>query len=276
MYQPSINRIDFKKQFDYLAGSGCQRQRTVVHRLLKTSSLPYLRQPMGQKKRIRFEAIKHFSNVLEYPQDMQGKWNSFFKNKGAISLELACGKGEYAVGLGRLFAERNFIGIDIKGNRIWRGAKTAMDEGMANVAFIRSHIDKVTDYFSPGEVSEIWITFPDPQLRVSRSKKRLTHPRFLRLYQKILQEGGLVHLKTDSPDLYQFTLTVINLFELEWLEQTDHVYEEEMIKPELLIQTHYERLDIARSNRVHYICFRLNKDLPPEKDEILKQILSEQ
>ncbi len=225
---------------------------------------------MGQKKRIRFEAIKHFPNVLEYPRDMQGKWNSFFKNEAPVTLELACGKGEYAVGLGRLYTNRNFIGIDIKGNRIWRGAKTALDEGLANVAFIRSHIDKITDYFSPGEVSEIWITFPDPQLRGSRSKKRLTHPGFLRLYQKILQEGGLVHLKTDSPDLYQFTLAVINLFELELLEQTDHVYEQEMIKPELLIKTHYESLDIAQSNRIHYICFRLNKELPLEKDDTLK------
>ncbi|MEK7200025.1 MAG: tRNA (guanosine(46)-N7)-methyltransferase TrmB, partial [Bacteroidota bacterium] len=231
--------------------------------------------PMGQKKRIRFEAIKHFPNVLEYPRDMQGKWNSFFKNEAPVTLELACGKGEYAVGLGRLYTNRNFIGIDIKGNRIWRGAKTALDEGLANVAFIRSHIDKITDYFSPGEVSEIWITFPDPQLRGSRSKKRLTHPGFLRLYQKILQEGGLVHLKTDSPDLYQFTLAVINLFELELLEQTDHVYEQEMIKPELLIKTHYESLDIAQSNRIHYICFRLNKELPLEKDDTLKQLLSE-
>jgi tRNA (guanine-N7-)-methyltransferase len=206
---------------------------------------------------------------------MRGKWNAFFKNEGAITLELACGKGEYAVGLGRMHPERNFIGIDIKGNRIWRGAKTALDEGLANVAFVRSHIDKVTDYFTPGEVSEIWITFPDPQLRGSRAKKRLTHPRFLRLYKKILKEGGLVNLKTDSPDLYQFTLAVINLFELELLEHTDQVYKQEIIKPELMIKTHYEGLDIAQSNTIHYICFRINKELPLEKDEVLKQLLSE-
>ena len=230
---------------------------------------------MGQKKLIRFEAIKHFENVLEYPQNMPGKWSSFFKNDGPITLELACGKGEYAIGLGRMHPERNFIGIDIKGNRIWRGAKTALDEGLTNVAFVRSHIDKITDYFTPGEVSEIWITFPDPQLRGSRAKKRLTHPRFLRLYQKILKEGGLVNLKTDSPDLYQFTLTVINLFELELLENTDEVYRQESIKPELMIKTHYEALDIAKSNTIHYICFRINKDLGLEKDEVLKQLLRE-
>jgi tRNA (guanine-N7-)-methyltransferase len=230
---------------------------------------------MGQKKLIRFEAIKHFSNVLEYPQDMQGKWKDFFKNDSAITLELACGKGEYAVGLGRLHPARNFIGIDIKGNRIWRGAKTALDEGLANVAFIRSHIDKVTDYFAPGEVAEIWITFPDPQLRGSRAKKRLTHPRFLRHYRQILQNNGLVHLKTDSPDLYQFTLAVINLFELELLENTDQVYAQPEVTPELQIRTHYENLDIAQSNRVHYLCFLINKELPKEKDEILKQLYSE-
>ena len=230
---------------------------------------------MGQKKLIRFEAIRHFDNVLEYPQNMPGKWNSFFNNEGSITLELACGKGEYAVGLGRIYPERNFIGIDIKGNRIWRGAKTALDEGLVNVAFVRSHIDKVTDYFIPGEVSEIWITFPDPQLRGSRAKKRLTHPRFLRLYQKILKDKGLVHLKTDSPDLYQFTLAVINLFGLELLEYTDKVYAAETVKPELQIKTHYEGLDIAQSNTIHYICFRINKDLPLEKDQLLKQLLSE-
>lgn len=231
---------------------------------------------MGQKKLIRFEAIKHFDNVLEYPKEMPGRWNTFFKNNNSITLELACGKGEYAVGLGRIYPERNFIGIDIKGNRIWRGAKTALDERLTNVAFVRSHIDKVTDYFALSEVSEIWITFPDPQLRGSRAKKRLTHPRFLRLYKKILKEGGLVHLKTDSPDLYQFTLTVISLFELDLLEQSDNVYLQKDIKPELMIKTHYEGLDIAQSNRIHYICFRINKELPVEKDETLKQLLSEQ
>ena len=136
---------------------------------------------MGQKKLQRFAEIRTFANVLEYPQQMQGKWASFFKNTNPITLELACGKGEYAVGLGRLYPERNFLGIDLKGNRIWVGAKKALDENLNNVGFIRSHIDKITQYFNKGEVSEIWITFPDPQLRTSRAKKRLTHPYFLRL-----------------------------------------------------------------------------------------------
>ncbi|MEN9684600.1 MAG: tRNA ((46)-N7)-methyltransferase TrmB [Bacteroidota bacterium] len=230
---------------------------------------------MGQKKLIRFEAIKQFSNVLEYPQGMQGKWAGFFGNENPLTLELACGKGEYAVGLGRLYPGRNFIGIDIKGNRIWRGAKTALDEGLHNVAFVRSHIDKITDYFNQEEVAEIWITFPDPQLRGSRAKKRLTHPKFLRLYQKLLKTDGIVHLKTDSPDLYLFTLAVINLFELELLEHTDQVYAQDTVKPELLIKTHYEGLDIAQSNRIHYLCFRLGKAMPVEKDEVLKQLFKE-
>jgi tRNA (guanine-N7-)-methyltransferase len=231
---------------------------------------------MGQKKLIRFEAIRHFGNVLEYPQGMKGKWAAFFHNTSPLTLELACGKGEYAVGLGRLFPGRNFIGIDIKGNRIWRGAKTALDEGLQHVAFIRSHIDKLTDYFNPGEVSEIWITFPDPQLRGSRAKKRLTHPRFLRLYRQVLAANGSVHLKTDSPDLYRFTLAVIDLFGLQLIGKTDHVYGEADISPELQIKTHYEGLDIAQSSRIHHIHFRIDKDLPPEKDEVLKQMFSEQ
>jgi tRNA (guanine-N7-)-methyltransferase len=227
---------------------------------------------MGQKKLVRFEAIRHFPNVLEYPKEMAGKWHTFFHNSQPITMELACGKGEYAVGMSRLYPHRNFIGMDIKGNRIWRGAKTALDEGLGNVAFIRSQIDKVCDYFSPGEVAEIWITFPDPQLRASRSKKRLTHPRFLRLYQRFLHADGCIHLKTDSPVLYKFTLDVIQLFELELLYHTDNLYAQESLSPELHIKTHYEGLDIAGSNTIHYIRFQVNKDMPLEKDILLKEI----
>ncbi|MFA6060002.1 MAG: tRNA (guanosine(46)-N7)-methyltransferase TrmB [Taibaiella sp.] len=227
---------------------------------------------MGQKKLIRFEAIKQFENVLEYPSDMKGKWKDFFKNEHPITLELACGKGEYSVGLGRLYPERNFIGIDIKGNRIWRGAKTALDEGLTNVAFLRSHIDKITDYFEPGEVGEIWITFPDPQLRGSRMKKRLTFPKYLRLYQQIIKTGGTINLKTDSPDLYHFTKAVIDLYDLELLADDDNIYAKGTVSPELSIKTHYEGLDIAGSNRIHYLRFLLQKDIPTEKEQVLKEM----
>jgi tRNA (guanine-N7-)-methyltransferase len=225
---------------------------------------------MGQKKLIRFAEIETFSNVLQYPEGMAGKWKEYFHNDHPLTLELACGKGEYAVGLGRMFPGRNFIGIDVKGNRIWRGAKTALEEQLNNVAFVRSHIDKVTDYFAPGEVAEIWITFPDPQLRLSRMKKRLTHPRFLRLYRQFLAPGGVVNLKTDSPDLYRFTKTVIAMYGLELLTDDDNVFAKAEVSPELRIKTHYEGLDIAGSNRVHYLRFRIDKDLPLDKDELLK------
>ena len=140
---------------------------------------------MGHKKLIRFQAIQSFANVLQYPENMPGKWKNFFKNENPITLELACGKGEYTVGLSRLYKERNFIGVDLKGNRIYSGALECLQQNLSNAAFLRTQIDKIDSYFLPGEVSEIWITFPDPQLRTSRAKKRLTHPRFLRLYQRI-------------------------------------------------------------------------------------------
>jgi len=172
---------------------------------------------MGQKKLIRFAEIKTFPNVFQYPVGMPGKWKDVYKNDNPITLELACGKGEYAVGMGRLFPNDNFMGIDMKGNRIWVGAKTALAEGLQNVVFMRTHIDKITDYFLPGEIKNIWLTFPDPQLRISKAKRRLTHPKFLRLYQQILAPGGSVNLKTDSPVLFNFTKQVIDLlFWQEW------------------------------------------------------------
>ncbi|HEY2727238.1 MAG TPA: tRNA (guanosine(46)-N7)-methyltransferase TrmB [Parafilimonas sp.] len=231
---------------------------------------------MAQKKLIRFEELKTFANVLEFPENMKGNWQAFFNNTNPITLELACGKGEYAVGLARLYCSKNFIGIDIKGNRIWKGAKTALTEDLKNVAFLRTQIDKLTDYFTAEEVSEIWITFPDPQLRFSKMKKRLTHPKFLRLYKTILRQHGIVHLKTDSPDLYNFTKTVIDLYHLKKIEDKDNLYQETNISKALAIKTHYESLDIAQSNKVHYLAFELNADLPKEKDEQLKDLFREQ
>ena len=230
---------------------------------------------MAQKKLVRFAEIETFANVLQYPKGMAGNWAGYFKNTNPITLELACGKGEYALGLGRLYADQNFIGVDVKGNRIWRGAKTALLEGLQNVAFLRTQIDRVSSYFAPGEVKEIWITFPDPQLRLSKIKKRLTHPKFLRLYKEFLQPGGIVHLKTDSPDLYSFTKEVIQLYGLELLVDDDNVYSKPVANAELNIKTYYESLDIAGSNRVHYLKFRLDGELPDFKDDILKNTFRE-
>jgi tRNA (guanine-N7-)-methyltransferase len=164
--------------------------------------------------------------------------------------------------------------VDIKGNRIWRGAKTAIDEGLTNVAFLRTEIDKINLFFAANEVNEIWITFPDPQLRTGKAKKRLTHPKFLRYYQQLLQPNGVINLKTDSPDLYNFTKTVIDLCGLELLVDYNDAYKVPNLAEELKIKTHYEGLDIAQSNRIHYLQFRLNKPLPLMLDEQLKTIIT--
>jgi tRNA (guanine-N7-)-methyltransferase len=228
---------------------------------------------MGQKKLIRFAEIAEFRNVLQYPQAIKGKWHEHFQNDHPITLELACGKGEYTVGLAWMHPLGNFIGVDLKGNRIWVGAKKAITGKLENVAFLRTHIDKIEDYFMPGEVNEIWITFPDPQLRVSHAKKRLTHPKYLRHYQQILKPGGKIHLKTDSPDLYKFTLLVVDMFNCILHSAWDDVYARDDRLPELNIKTHYEGLDIAGSNRIHYICFSLPTDSLPQRDLELKELL---
>jgi tRNA (guanine-N7-)-methyltransferase len=229
---------------------------------------------MGQKKLIRFEAIKTFANVLQYPQGMQGNWHQFFKNNNPVVLELACGKGEYTVGLAALHANQNFIGIDLKGNRIYIGAKKCLQQGLHNAAFVRTQIDQLTNYFAKEEVTEIWITFPDPQLRTGKARKRLTHPKFLRLYQQILKSGGYIHLKTDSPVLYRFTLLVIEMYGLELVQQYSDIYAlKESLPQELFIKTHYESLDIAQSNRVHYIKFKLPEEPLPDFDKELLEKL---
>lgn len=231
---------------------------------------------MGQKKLQRFAELKTLPNALEYPADMKGKWHLFFGNTNPITLELACGKGEYALGLARLNRDKNFLGVDLKGNRMWVGAKTAIATGLTNVGFLRSQIERIDEYFDEGEVAEIWVTFPDPQLRTSRAKKRLTHPRFLKLYQNIMGLNGIVNLKTDSPDLYNFTKLVINLFQLPLLIDKDDLYGGEGLTEELKIKTHYENLDIAGSSRIHYLRFGLNNAITKDKEEQLKSILSEQ
>jgi len=243
---------------------------------------------MGQKKLIRFEAIKSFPNVLQYPEGMPGRWAAFFKNDHPLTLELACGKGEYTVGLAQMYPDHNFLGIDLKGNRIYIGAKKCLEENIGNAAFLRTHIDKLPDYFQKDEVTEIWLTFPDPQLRKSRATRRLTHPKFIRLYQQILAPGGRIHLKTDSPVLYEFTKWVIRMYHLTLLEDIADIHAGPAIhagpnihtgpiKEELKITTHYESLVIAQSKRVHYLCFTLPEGpLPDLDDQLLERIKTEE
>ncbi len=230
---------------------------------------------MAQKKLYRFAQIKTFDNVFEYPKEMQGKWHTHFKNDNPVILELACGRGEYTVSLAQLHPVENFIGVDIKGNRMYIGAKKAIDNNANNAAFLRTQIELLPDYFSAGEVDEIWVTFPDPQLRVSKSKKRLTHPRFLRLYQQVLKKDGFIHLKTDSPKLYDFTKKVINMYGLELAEDLDDAYAVADISPELKIKTHYESLDIAGSKKIHYLKFRLPAVIP-DLDKALQAALEKE
>lgn len=233
---------------------------------------------MGQKKLIRFEAIRSFPNVLQYPENMPGKWGEgFFEKTQPLTLELACGKGEYTVGLARMYPARNFLGVDLKGNRIYIGAKKCLAQEIKNAGFLRTKIDQINQYFEAGEVDEIWLTFPDPQLRRSRATRRLTHPKFLRLYQQILKPGALINLKTDSPVLYTFTKWVIELCNMQIVEDIDdiHAGPAEELKAELRIVTHYESLDIAQSKRVHYLCFQLPATPIPDIDAILHARLME-
>ena len=230
--------------------------------------------PMAQKKLHRFAAIKTFPNVLEYPPEMKGKWQTFFKNENPVILELACGRGEYAVGLAKLFPGRNFIGVDVKGNRMYIGAKNALENNILNAAFLRTQIGMLNDYFAKSEVDEIWITFPDPQLRTSRAKKRLTHPQFLRLYQQVLKKDGLIHLKTDSPALFNFTKKVIEMYGLVLEDASENIYENPEVDEMLKIKTHYESLDIAQSKKIFYLRFKLPAIIP-SKDKELQEFLKQ-
>ena len=194
--------------------------------------------------------------------NLKGRWRTgHFQKDRPITLELACGKGDYTLGLARRFPDRNFIGVDIKGARIWKGATTAHEEGLDNVAFLRTRIEQIAYFFEPGEVEEIWITFPDPFLKKSKTNRRLTAPRFLSEYRKILRDGGLVHLKTDERVLYDFSLEVLNSFDgVEMLYQRDDIYAHPLDFPELEIKTFYEKMHLADGRTIKYIRFRLWKE----------------
>jgi len=213
---------------------------------------------MGKDKLRKFAEIETFANVYELDagKALKSKWSrTHFKNDAPLVLELACGKGEYTVNLAQLFPHKNFIGIDYKGNRIWRGAKTAMEEGIDNVAFLRIQIEHILDYFDTDEVSEIWITFPDPQPQISREKKRLTAPRFLEKYKVILQESAPINLKTDNDDFYAFTLETIHQLGLKLHVRTEDLYRSDLVDEVLSIKTYYEKKYLTHNKNINYVRF---------------------
>ncbi len=216
----------------------------------------------------KFADIETFSNCFDlFFHDLdksfanKNKWHqAYFKNQNPIVLELGCGKGEYTIGLAENNATKNYIGVDIKGNRIWSGASQALEKKLNNVAFIRTKIDFIDYCFSENEVSEIWITFPDPQPQKARSRQRLTNPIFINRYKTILNKGGLVHLKTDSTSMYEYTLEVIKEQGYTLLFSTNNLYancpddRQELVN----IKTHYEKLFTAKGEDIKYCCFLIN------------------
>lgn len=217
---------------------------------------------MGKDKLRKFAEVATFKNVvqLDAGKEFKGKWaKEFFKNEQPIILELACGKGEYTVNLAKLFPDKNFIGIDYKGNRIWRGAKTAIEEGIDNVGFLRIQIETILDHFEKGEVSEIWITFPDPQPQDSREKKRLTNPVFLERYKHILVPEGIMHLKTDNDGFYAYTIEQIELQSLPKIKETTDLYHSDLVDDVLSIKTYYEKKYLAEDKNINYVQWKFDK-----------------
>ena len=223
---------------------------------------------MGKNKLKRFRENETFTNVLQPSREeilsgnfpLKGKWASdFFQNENPIVLELGCGKGEYTVNLAQQYPQKNFIGVDIKGARFWRGAKTALEEKVPNAAFLRCQIELIDMIFASNEVAEIWITFPDPQIKYKRTKHRLTNADFLEKYKKILAPDGLVHLKTDSEFLHGYTLGLLHGLGHEILYANHHIYRNEGAPAEVLaIQTTYEKIYLAQGKPITYIRFRLH------------------
>ena len=222
---------------------------------------------MGKNKLKKFADIQTFSCVLQYPWatlrqegfPLKGNWNKdFFKNSGPVTLELGCGKGEYTVALSEANPDRNFIGIDIKGARLWNGARAVELRHIPNAAFLRTDITLLDSFFAPGEVSQIWITFPDPQMQ--KTRRRLTSPRFLEIYRRILAPGGIIHLKTDSPFLYAYTSRLASACGLDVIHSTPDLYGSGLADSATSIKTFYECQWLSRGKRITYISFRI----PPE------------
>ncbi len=236
--------------------------------------MPYFCKQMGHKKLIRFNAIKTFDNVLESPENMAGNWHKFFGNNNPIVLELACGKGEYTQNRAAQEPDKNFIGIDIKGNRMFIGARNCLAAGLTNAAFLRISIDAIPQFFAPQEVSNIWIIFPDPFLRDSKDKNRLTHAKFLHKYQQILSTTGRVHLKTDSKPLFDFTLETIAETKCIIEECNHNIYKDGEAPYPLSIKTHYEGLHLADNRIIQFVKFVLPSEpvkVPPRKSQLPKE-----
>ena len=221
---------------------------------------------MGKDKLKRFAENKTFACFVEpefeqmfrTEHPLKGRWHAdFFHNNNPIVLELGCGKGEYTVALAERNPDKNFIGVDIKGARMWRGAKTATENGMTNVGFLRARIEFITSLFAPGEVSEIWITFPDPQLKSRRAKKRLTSPIFLEYYAQLLSTDGWINLKTDSQHLYNYTQAVISQFDLQCEVANNDIYGSGYADEVLSVKTAYETVYLQRGLPITYTRFSL-------------------
>lgn len=213
---------------------------------------------MPQNKLARFAELHTFPNTFEFPQNIQGTWHKeVFKNNHPIVLELGCGKGEYTIGQAQRFPEKNFIGVDIKGNRMWCGAKTALETELHNARFLRTQIEQIPEYFVPGEVQEIWITFPDPQPNKPKTKKRLTSHQFVDRYKQFLAPDGFVNLKTDNRMLYEFTLQVIEEKNLRLFAHTDDLDNSPLLDDVLSIRTYYEMLFRGKGMPIHYVKFGL-------------------
>ena len=228
---------------------------------------------MGKNKLQKFSDMETFGCVLQYPRHIliekgfpyKGKWNSdFFSRSNPITLELGCGKGEYTVGLAEANHDRNYVGVDIKGARMWKGAKSVEEKEMDNAAFLRTEIEQIEQFFAPGEVDEIWITFPDPQMQ--KARKRLTSSRFLTNYRKFLRPGGVVNLKTDSPFLYEYTRRLVELNGFEVIALTDDLYGSGLADPVTSIKTFYEQQWLARGKTIKLISFRIGDSEIVEPD----------
>lgn len=219
---------------------------------------------MAKNKHRKFSQINDYEHVVQPTFEelksfkLRGEWNSsLFKNQQPIVLELGCGKGEYTIGLAQQYPNKNFIGVDIKGARIWKGATDALEMRLSNVAFLRTRIEFIEHCFSFGEVDEIWITFPDPQVKKRRAKNRLTHPEFLNRYASILKTNGLIHLKTDSQFLHGYTLGIIEGYNHKLEDAEIDIYGAQLKRPHLEIKTFYESKFLAKGQPITYLCFRL-------------------